>query len=162
MQNIVDDKWCLLLQTMIDSCDNKTLLNKYDDDFNESDLKRNDNDDDKEDENVTKLVHFLQNDEFDQFNQSIDKYNKAKQKNIIKAVTFKLNSCTYASYYFVHWSCVAPTSPLFLVTTLHLLFVLLVFVFVLLATEFLPEILAFLYLVVYCPWLFLSLLDCLF
>ena len=47
-QDIVNYKLCLLLQTLIDSFDNKTLLIKYhendhdDSDDNESDLKTND------------------------------------------------------------------------------------------------------------------------
>ena len=78
-------------------------MNKYDDDDIESDFKTNDNDDDnKEDENVTKLIEFLQNDEFDQFNQEIDKYNETKQENIIKTVMlYRLNSLIRLRYYYI-------------------------------------------------------------
>ena len=41
MQDVADDKWCLLLQTMIDSFDDKTSPKKYDDNGNE---EKNEND----------------------------------------------------------------------------------------------------------------------
>ena len=42
-RDMVDDKWCLLLQTMIDSFDDKTLLRKYDN-CDESESKTSDKD----------------------------------------------------------------------------------------------------------------------
>ena len=79
MQDIVDDKWGLLLQTMIDSFDDKTLLNKYDNGSdNESDVKSNDNDNDND---IAKLIDLLKNEEFGQFNQMI-----MKQENMISTV----------------------------------------------------------------------------
>ena len=89
--DIVDDKWCLLLQTMIDSFSDSILLNKYDDDDvyddNESDVKRID-DDESYDQHVTKLIQYLENQQYIKFNQTIKQFKQLKQKNIIKTVEF--------------------------------------------------------------------------
>ena len=87
-RDICDDKWCLLLQTMIDSFDNKTLVNAYDncdDSDDESDLKTNDGSNEDESD-ATKLIELLKNDQFAHFNQILDQYKITKQEHIVKTV----------------------------------------------------------------------------
>ena len=134
-RDVCDVKWCLLLQTMINSFDDKTLLNKYDTDNNESDCKRNDhyychkkhlmnqvkNNNTKNDllsnkkcdicnqlrdinllslecltcqkyicnecfNSIRKLIELLENEEYNQFNQTIDQCKTFQQENIIQTV----------------------------------------------------------------------------
>ena len=140
MRDVCDDKWCLLLKTMIDSFDHDDtkLLERYGDD--ELDRKTNDKDNDDnhhycsenhlmnqvngDDNNgllstkqcnycnemnvsfecvkckeficneclniVVKLIDLLKNEEFNQFSQILDQYNKIKQENMIKTVELYL------------------------------------------------------------------------
>ena len=87
--DIVDDKWCILLQTMIDSFEDNRLLDKYDDDGDddsESDVKRID--DESNDLDVFKLIKYLENEEYIKFNQTINQFKQLNQQNIIKTVEF--------------------------------------------------------------------------
>ena len=93
--DICDDRWCILLETMIDSFGDKTSLKKYDNDVgsvDESDVKTNDVSNENECDAI-KLIQLLKNEEYKQFNQTIDQYKELKQENIIKTVEFNGQLC---------------------------------------------------------------------
>ena len=83
---------------MIDSFDDKTSLNKLhdndndDSDDNESDLKTND---------AIKWIQFLTNEEYNQFNQSIDQYKPTKQEIKILQKQLSLNCSVLLLFLFL-------------------------------------------------------------
>ena len=134
IKDICDDKWNLFLKRMIDSFDDETLLNDYDDldcktnEQNDNDVyycnknhlmtKMNDNYSDSSSDkkciccnefydvlyisfecskceecickqcinHVIKLIQMLENEMFDQFQKTLEQYQKVQQKYMIKAV----------------------------------------------------------------------------